>query len=178
MIASRVLGVDPGLGGALALIEDGVTRQLVAVEDMPTEAKTFGSGRQVYVGGLVAMLRALEPSIAFIERSQPMQGRGKRQSPAGAFSMGDSFGALRAVTEALAIPTIFVPANTWKTAMGLMGKRKSAEAPVTMARQVYPSAEPYLRRKMDHDRAEAILIAQWGIVHHLATEANRRAKCK
>lgn len=160
MNLQRVLGIDPGLGGALALIADGYVQEVI---DMPIQAKAFGSGNQVHVPKLLSVLMVVDPTFVVIERSQPMQGQGKRQSPAGAFSMGDSFGSLRACVESLTLPCVYVPATTWKTQLGLAGKRKNADAPITLATQLYPNSERWLQRKKDHDRAEAILLAHWAL---------------
>ena len=45
--------------------------------------------------------------------------------------------------------------------MGLW--RQGKEGSLALARQLFPQAEPLLRRKKDHGRAEAILIAAWAL---------------
>jgi hypothetical protein len=52
-----------------------------------------------------------------------------------------------------------VQPQKWKAFVGLTGKDKDAS--LAMAARLYPSAEPLLKRKKDHGRAEALLVAHW-----------------
>jgi hypothetical protein len=73
------------------------------------------------------------------------------------FTVGLGFGIWLGVLAALALPYTRVRPAIWKRALGL-GKDK--EQARLRAMQLFPQAD--LRRKRDHGRAEALLLAWWG----------------
>ena len=75
------------------------------------------------------------------------------------FGFGVSYGILQGVIASLGIPSVLVTPQRWKKAAGLMGKPKDYAR--TLAQRLYPAAE--LSRKKDIGRADAILIARYGI---------------
>lgn len=75
---------------------------------------------------------------------------------AGAMSIGDSRGAVRAIVAARGFPVEWVTASRWKRYFALGRDKEQARA---KAIQLYPQAD--LHRKKDHNRAEAILIARY-----------------
>lgn len=103
-----VCGIDPGASGAVARL-DG---KLLTIWPMPWVPN---------VGIQVVRLRVLltGAEIAFVEEPQTRIGQGVSQ----ALSMGIQFGRLLMLLETMGIPTERVPANRWKSAMGLVGKR-------------------------------------------------------
>jgi hypothetical protein len=50
---------------------------------------------------------------------------------------------------------------TWKRFFGLLRKDKAASLPV--ARTLYPALDDRLRRKLDHNRGDAVLLAHYGL---------------
>lgn len=157
----NVLGIDPGLTGAMALV-DREEMQLRAMRDIPTCAKTNGKGRQVDPRTLCAVVNDLldyfRLDYVVLERSQPMRKQGRTQGVTSTFSMGHTFGMLEYAVMQLSVPVVFPLAAHWKRAAGLTGKPK--EASLTLARQLFPAAqEEFLSRAGDHNRAEAMLMA-------------------
>jgi crossover junction endodeoxyribonuclease RuvC len=163
------VGVDPGLGGAFALLErkgSGQPRragwEFHSVYSMPTEEKKSGR-RQVCTGQVYETLRqVLEGREArfIIEQVSAMPGQGV----SGMFSLGDSFGTMRAMGECFSPwPVVLCSPVKWKGALNLIKKQKSAS--LTLARRLYPEARPYLFRKKDEGRAEALLIAHYAAKH-------------
>jgi crossover junction endodeoxyribonuclease RuvC len=150
------IGADPGLGGAIALLDDSL--KLIDVWDMPTMLKTK-SRRQVNDVELAKIIRRwlteFQPFTAYIEDVHAMP----KQGTASVFSFGDSFGVLRACFGALQIPVVLVTPQAWKRRAGLIGKDKDYAR--TIAQRLYPAAD--LARKKDIGRAEAILIARFGL---------------
>lgn len=153
-----VIGVDCGLSGALAMInQDG----LAAVHDMPVMAKGAGHGRvknEVNGAALNALLKNWVDGVAddvlvVIERVASRPGQGV----AGMMSIGDSVGCIRGVVAARGYPVQWVTPQRWKKYFGLPADKEFARA---RAIQLYPSAP--LERKKDHGRAEAILISLYG----------------
>ena len=82
------------------------------------------------------------------------------QGVSGMFSLGDSFGVVRALAEAYRAPRVqYISPAVWKKALGLLKQEKAAS--LALARRLYPTARPMLYRKKDEGRAEALLIAHY-----------------
>ena len=148
-----VLGIDPGLSGALAFLGDGEA----VLYDMPVQNKGKG-GHEIDMPALVALLRDLAPGIVVIERQQTRTRDGKVQ----AFTTGLGFGALRMACVALGLPHELPTPQAWKKAM-LAGETPDENPKVTslrVARRLFPLAD--LGPKKDAGRAEALLIAEYG----------------
>ena len=116
------------------------------------------------VPGLVELLRpyaALHTHVC-IEESQPMPGQGTRSM----CTTGSGSGLWRGLLTTLQLPYTSVRPRVWKRSLAL-GKDK--EASRLRAMQLYSGAD--LRRKWDHGRAEALLLASYGL---RATGATRK----
>ena len=106
--------------------------------------------------GLVALLEpysGLQVHV-WIEASQAMPGQGTRSM----LTIGFGYGLFLGILATLRLPYTAVRPAVWKRSMGL-GKGK--EASRLRAQQLYPGAD--LRRKRDHGRAEALLLAAYGL---------------
>lgn len=151
-----VIGIDPGLTGAVAILDANGT--LEALADTPTLVLKVQRGtRQAYdVPGMAELLRcyAGQQCHVYIEESQPMPGQGTRSM----FTTGYGYGLWIGVLAALQLPYTPIRPGIWKRALAL-GKDK--EASRLRAMQLYPGAD--LRRKKDHGRAEALLLASYGL---------------
>ncbi|MDD4962077.1 MAG: crossover junction endodeoxyribonuclease [Candidatus Marinimicrobia bacterium] len=151
------LGIDPGIGGALALLSRDY--DLLAVIDMPVMAGT-GKRQQVNAAELSKIIDSWQREsegdqlIAFIEQVSARPGQGVSSM----FSFGDSFGTVRGVLAAKGIPLLLVTPQAWKKRAGLIGSEKDRSR--TVAQQMFPSAD--LARKKDIGRADALLIARYG----------------
>ena len=149
----KVLGIDPGVRGGLAIIEinDGATPQLIDAIDIPVAGT--GAKERVDVLAIRTWIQAHTPDHAAIERAQawPEQGR------SGAFKYGRAVGALEAVLACCEIPMTIIEPTAWKKFHQLRGGDK--EAGRQRALQLFPAAHALLSRKRDHGRAEAALIA-------------------
>lgn len=151
-----LIGIDPGLAGAIAVLDANGT--LEALTDTPTLTLKVQRGtRQVYdVPGMAAMLKpyaALHTHV-YIEESQPMPGQGTRSM----FTTGYGYGLWIGLVTTLQLAYTPIRPGIWKRSLAL-GKDK--EAARLRAMQLYPGAE--LRRKRDHGRAEALLLASYGL---------------
>ncbi len=156
------LGIDPGLSGAIALLNE---RELIEVIDLPTMPVGKGEGRvknQINAAAFAQSLNALlvrvepqndgEPTV-YIEKVGAMPDQGI----AGAFSLGDTVGCLRGVVTALGLPIQWVTPQSWKKHYKLPKEKDVARS---VAINLYPGAP--LNLKKHHNRAEAILIALYG----------------
>jgi crossover junction endodeoxyribonuclease RuvC len=150
------LGIDPGISGALALLDEN---RLVDVADMPV--MRLGKNKsQVNAAELAKILHLWQqvscpicPS-AYLELVSAMP----KQGVTSMFNFGVSLGVIEGVLAALSIPVFMVTPASWKKRAGLTGKDK--EAARTLAQQLYPAAE--LGMKKHIGRADAILIARYG----------------
>lgn len=140
-----VMGVDPGMGGALAFYFPQ-ERGRIDLADVPVK------DRLVDVESLAFLIRAMKPTLAVIERGgSPPSGT--------AFSAGVAYGALHATLSLLKIRTHIVSPITWKSHFSLSADK---ELSLSLARQFWPSAATCFSRQRDHNRAEAALIALYG----------------
>ncbi len=144
-----ILGIDPGLSGALAWVEDG---RVIDVVDLPilNEGPRRKSIDPVELSDL---LKRHHVSRAVIEavHARPTD------SKVAAFTFGRNLGALEAVVMAHGVPLARVAPIAWRRWAGLPPAAPK-EASIAAALRLAPSARPYLTR---HDRADAVLMALW-----------------
>lgn len=150
---TRIIGIDPGLTGAIAILE--ANHDLLAVHDMPTTATRKG-GKQLNIPEVASILRGAHRQGALVKleavHAMPKQG------VSSTFTFGMGYGALQGVIQTLGISMTLVTPQAWKKAAGLIGAEKDYAR--TLALQKYPDAS--LARKKDIGRADAILIARYG----------------
>ena len=154
----RILGIDPGLTGGVAVLItgddlDGPAR-LSDAADIPTKGEN--AKRRVDVLELTRWIVAHRPDVAFIERAGVMP----QQGIASGFIYGRAVGALEAATVLAHVPLHIIEPRIWKQTFGLKGDDKEAARQAVL--RVLPTAEPLIMRKKDHGRAEAALIAMYG----------------
>ena len=151
-----ILGIDPGLDGALAWIEDDGA--LACVEDMPALELSRGgkAKREVDKYALARMIDDHIPSVVFIERVGSMPGQGVSS----VFAFGRVTGMLIGICAATFAPIHELSPVAWRRAVGIArGAGKDASRDVAITR--WPQ-ETFFGRKRDHNRAEAALIALGG----------------
>ena len=164
----QIIGVDPGLTGALALLNHN---GLQAVHDIPTMIKGNGEGavkNQVDPGALDDLLRAWiegkdkNEVMVMIESQGPVRLPGNKiLGGASAFSLAYTAGVIEGVVTALRLPRELVTPSVWKKALGLTAKGPDKKALArAMAQRYYPEADFHLIKS--HNRAEAVLIARYG----------------
>jgi len=157
-----VIGMDPGISGAIAVLRaDG---GLVEVADMPVnvvERKRPGgkvSRRSSIDPGRVGLI--LETYVGkasvVIEHSSARPDEGGTS----AHSTGTGYGILIGATGALKFPFEIVHPATWKKRMRL-GRDKGESR--LMASRRWPGSSSLFARVKDDGRAEAALIALWAV---------------
>jgi crossover junction endodeoxyribonuclease RuvC len=153
----KVLGVDPGIHGGLALVEidDGTAPALLEAIDLPTVGTK--AKERVDVLALRTWIMARQPQHAFIERAQAMP----KQGASSGFKYGRATGAIEAAIACCGVAITIVEPAVWKKAHHLRGGDK--EGARQRALELFPSAHALLARKKDHGGAEASLIALHGV---------------
>lgn len=148
------VGIDPGLSGAIAVLDDNAN--LVDLSDIPVMAKGKGKSvvkNQINAVALSDLMLAYMNTTAIIENVSARPGQGVSSM----FSLGDSVGAIRGVCASLKMRSHYVTPQTWKKYYKLPSDKEYARA---KAIELYPEAS--LHRKKDHGKAEAILLARYG----------------
>lgn len=157
-----VIGIDPGVTGAIAIRMPHETRIL----DMPTYEVKRGK-RQVREVNAAQLARDLEGAVgsveffdragvhAYVERVGAMPGQGV----ASMFAFGKSVGIVEGILAALEIPYTLVAASVWTRAVGVNGGKDGARK---RAAELFPSQTGWFTRSKDDGRADAMLIAFYG----------------
>lgn len=154
-----ILGVDPGLSGALAFLHDGV---LLNVQDLPLVSVGHGAGsRQEMSPELLhdeLVHLDIRIGMAVVEDVNAF-GMGRTS----AYRFGKNVGQIEGVLAACGIRTVKVTPQKWKKAMGLSTDKALSRA---AAIKLWPDQSKYFSRVKDDGRAEAALLAEWGRKHH------------
>lgn len=156
----KIVGVDPGRAGALAILHYG---QVTDVIDVPVRP----DNSQVEVDGLKLCRwidRHLPLDLVVIENVQPMRGIGNDSEamPSGnSFRFGLICGQIRMAFQCYGINPMLVTAGQWKRHHGLLKCDKEASRQKALG--LAPQAAPWLARKGDHNRAEAVLMALYAL---------------
>lgn len=152
---TRILGIDPGIKGAFALID--TTDWTVAVTDMPLEAGVKGKD-MVSAQGILNLIKGARPDSAFLEHvtASPQMG------VTSAFSFGDGYGCTRTGILSRGCSLWTVRPQVWKAAMKAPKDKKQS---TTRASQLVPAAHGLLfgpRGGAFDGRGEALLLALYG----------------
>jgi crossover junction endodeoxyribonuclease RuvC len=150
-------GLDPGLNGALAVLDDsgGVS----SVLDLPVHIVGTARGKrraELDTHRIAELLRSTPVDHVFIEQVSAMP----KQGVTGVFRFGYSAGVLDGIVVTLGLPLTFVRPQAWQRHHGIRG---SADEARRRCLQLYPSIGEQLRRVKDCHRADAILIAAYGL---------------
>lgn len=150
-----VLAIDPGIDGAYAWHYG--PRVAPLIDDLPTMGAK--GNRQIDARTLAADIEALirvngMPVTAIVEDVHAMPGNGVSTM----FRFGQAKGTLLGICGALEIPVLMVSPSSWKRAMGL---DSDGETSRLKALQRWPGLSAFLKRKKDHNRAEAALLGSW-----------------
>lgn len=144
---SYVVGVDPGMSGAIAILDGD---QLVAVHDMPCLG---GAVSVQMLVGLESWDHAIYGTVV-IEDVHAMP----KQGVASVFGFGRSKGVLEGVFGQAHRPIEYVTPAKWKRDLRLT---KDKGACRQRAAELWPDDAALFRRVKDDGRAEAALIAHW-----------------
>ncbi len=153
-----VIGIDPGISGAICFFENGEIKDVI---DMPVMAdgkknKKQINGAQIYNEILVRTKNLSKNNIfVIVEQVSAMPGQGVTSM----FNFGQSFGVIKGICSAMQLSTHFVRPAKWKKYFNLLKTEK--EASRSKAIEIFPYISSKLSRKKDSNRADAILIASY-----------------
>ena len=152
----RIIGIDPGLSGGIAILDD---LKIFDIYDMPIMSEGKKNKNQLNSAQLVNIIRKnLIPNgntFLIVEQVSAMPGQGVTSM----FNFGQTFGSIKGICAALNLPIFFVRPAKWKKHFDLINSSKDASR--TKVIEMYPSISPRLSKKKDVNKADAILIARY-----------------
>jgi crossover junction endodeoxyribonuclease RuvC len=151
----NILGVDPGQGGAVALLDE---RDILLVEDMPVHQ--IRTGKKVKLELDLPTLRSILSKVVIDHVVMEKVASRPGQGVASMFKFGYGSGSVYGLIVGLQLPCSFILPQAWQKACGC---GPSSDAARQRAAQLYPSIADRLSRKRDGGRADAILIARAGL---------------
>jgi crossover junction endodeoxyribonuclease RuvC len=147
-----ILGIDPGLSGALAFMDDNK----LSVFDIPTFEITRNGKkkRQIDLQILLGILeeRNFDLEHAYLENVGAMPGQGVSSM----FQMGRGYGQIEMGLAAAGIPVTYITPQVWKKALAVPKDKDGARQ---RASQLMPQHADNWPLKKHDGRAEAALIA-------------------
>ena len=152
----KIIGIDPGLSGAIAILEN---KKVLKIFDMPVMSEGKKNKRQLNSAQLVNIVRENinnnEEIAVVVEQVNAMPGQGVTSM----FNFGQTFGAIKGVCAALRLPIYFVRPSKWKKHFELINSSKDASR--TKVIEMYPYLSNQLSKKKDVNKSDAILIARF-----------------
>ena len=153
-----IIGVDPGISGAICFFENGEIKDII---DMPVMAdgkknKKQINGSQIY-NEMIQRTKNIPKKdiIVVIEQVSAMPGQGVTSM----FNFGQSFGVIKGICSAMQFSVHFVRPAKWKKYFNLLNSQKDASR--TRAIEIFPYFSSQLSKKKDSNKADAILIASF-----------------
>ena len=152
----RIIGIDPGLSGAIAVLDNN---KVLKIYDMPVMAEGKKNKRQLNSAQLVNIIKENiekhEEINVVVEQVNAMPGQGVTSM----FNFGQTFGAIKGVCAALNLPIFFIRPSKWKKYFELINSSKDSSR--TKAIEMYLSIANQLSKKKDVNKSDAILIARF-----------------
>ena len=187
-----VIGIDPGLTGAISIRYENEYGSQVQIHDMPQQLKSV-KRKRVKTGKLRGQMKDYPSyevnAMAFATLIHPHQFAcnigdvkiyiekvgavyradgavaGAGQPLAATFQFGEGAGVIRGVCEAYygSDNVTRVPPITWKKTFGLLGTEKDAARVYAINNILIEGVPEMLKRKKDGGRADALLIGTYGL---------------
>jgi len=152
-----ILAIDPGVSGAYALL---ASNQVIALDHLPVHRTQRGQTAKVRneldLHALKQVLASHSIEHVIIERVGAMP----RQGLASTFRFGQASGALYGLVIGLGLPVTLVTPQQWQRYHGIGGAPDAARQ---RALELFPAVSALLSRKKDDQRADALLIASYGL---------------
>ena len=152
----RIFGIDPGLSGAIAVLENEIVLDII---DLPVMSEGKKNKRQLNSAQLSHYMSKnvenIHKTSVVVEQVNAMPGQGVTSM----FNFGQTFGAIKGISATLKLPIFFVRPSKWKKHFDLINSSKDASR--TKAIEIYPSLAEKLSKKKDVNKSDAILIGRF-----------------
>lgn len=163
MILYRAVGIDPGLSGALSWIDFPIKGARKPKVGRIYDAPVFDAERRKefdFHSAVGILQQALQPETddeiivkAIVETANPMPGQGVVSTS----RYVGTYYAWQAILAALKVAYVTIAPVSWKKKFGLSGDDKEKSRSLALRR--FPEAANWMSRKLDHNRAESLLLA-------------------
>ena len=151
-----IIGIDPGVSGAISIMEN---KKVIEIHDMPTMIDGKKNKKQVNGSQVTNIIKEKlnqnNEIIVVVEHVNAMPGQGVTSM----FNFGQSFGVLKGICSAMQLSMYFVRPAKWKKYFGLIKTEKDASR--TKVIEIFPYISTQLSKKKDSNKADAVLIASF-----------------
>lgn len=163
----RILGIDVGFSGGLAVITDeGVLIEYqpmpVIISRKPTGRKSKKTGKEIIkvttyldIPALATLIDDMGPDIAVIEKVSSMP----KQGIAGAFRFGEQYGAIQGILCAFRISQRFIRPQEWKARVLAGYDSKDKGSSLLYVKRRWPVNKIEGTKQQREGQADAICIA-------------------
>ena len=138
----RIIGIDPGLSGGIAILDD---LKYIDIYDMPIMSEGKKNKNQLNSAQLVNIIRkniiSNGDTFLIVEQVSAMPGQGVTSM----FNFGQTFGSIKGICAALNLPIFFVRPAKWKKHFDLINSSKDASR--TKVIEMYPSISSKIKQK-------------------------------
>jgi crossover junction endodeoxyribonuclease RuvC len=143
-------GVDPGKTGALGIInEEG---SFIEVIDWSEPPELWSN--------LIKLPYWKDTKLVVLEKVHSMP----RQGVSSSFKFGTNFGQWQMALAALGVPHVLITPQRWRKVLDSSVPAKPEKEDLRQfALRRFPEASSFLSRKGDDGRAEALIMALWGL---------------
>ena len=153
-----IIGIDPGITGAICFFEDGQVKDIIEMPNMADGKKNKRqvNGQQIF-NEILSRIKNIPNKEIFviIEQVSAMPGQGVTSM----FNFGQSFGVIKGICSAMQLSMHFVRPAKWKKYFGLIKSEKDASR--TKVIEIFPYISSKLSKKKDSNKADAVLIASF-----------------
>ena len=153
-----IIGIDPGITGAICFFEDGQVKDIIEMPSMADGKKNKRqiNGPQTY-NEILSRIESIPNKDIFviIEQVSAMPGQGVTSM----FNFGQSFGVIKGICSAMQLSMHFVRPAKWKKYFGLIKSEKDASR--TKVIEIFPYISSKLSKKKDSNKADAVLISSF-----------------
>ena len=157
-----ILGIDPGFYGAFCFYNP-YKAEVKLIEDMPI--RYVKKRKHIDIDVLINIIEPRKQHVmgVVLEQVGPMP----RDGAVSAFRFGEGFGILQAVLKYNKFKMLTPRPNIWKPIMEVTAEKESSRLKAIELVDD-ETAMKYFSRKKDHNRAEATLLAIYGVSIFLA----------
>ena len=153
-----IIGIDPGITGAICFFEDGEIKDVIEMPNMADGKKNKRqiNGSQIFNEISVRIKDISKKEVLVVmEQVSAMPGQGVTSM----FNFGQSFGVIKGICSAMQLSVHLVRPIKWKKYYSLIKCEKDASR--TKVIEIFPYISSKLSKKKDSNKADAILIASF-----------------
>ncbi len=168
-MSKKYVGIDPGKTGAIAKIMDDGTERVWFTDAEELDLALLGDVLKSFLEdpGVFVLLEKVQvmPRMRKMKTPSGIVEQPAGQGAVGMLNYGIGYGKYLGMLEALKIPYQEIHPMSWKKEFSLIHQPK--ERSIQVAIQLFPQTADRLKRKKDHGRAEALLLACYAKRHNM-----------